>query len=165
MEARPFAAASFDLVWCRDVIELVEDLAGGLGEVARVLRPGGHALVYTVFATDRLEPKERELLLGQNLTIVADNLDQETVEAAFGRAGLEIVMKDAIGPEWREHAEERTQPVSRDLLRLARLRRQRDAITASVGAEMYGHVESNLHWLAYQMLGKLLPMLYVLRRN
>jgi SAM-dependent methyltransferase len=155
---------SFDLVWCRDVIEVVEALEPAIAEVARVLQPGGHLLVYTVFATDRLEPKEAALL-AQSLAVVPANLVEENVEAAFRRAGLEVAVKDAIGTEWREHAEERTRPVSRDLLRLARLRRQRDRIIQDAGEEIYGHIESTLHWLVYVFLGKLLPTIYVLRKT
>ena len=118
--------------------------------------------MFTVLATDLLEPKEAALL-AQNLALVPTNLLEESVEAAFSRAGLVVVHKDAIGTEWREHAEERTQPVSRDLLRLARLRRRRDHVVRGAGAQIYGHVESNLHWLVFQFLGKLLPTVYVLR--
>ncbi len=161
----PFPEASFDLVWCRDLIEVVEDLDAGFAELERVLRPGGHVIVYTVFATDRLEPKEAASLFGQSLALVPANLVEENVEAAFSRAGLAIDLKDVIGTEWREHAEERTQPVSRDLLRLARLRRRRDAIVEQAGEDIYAHVESNLHWLVYVLLGKLLPTVYVLRKS
>jgi ubiquinone/menaquinone biosynthesis C-methylase UbiE len=164
MQDIPWPDDSFDLVWCRDVIEVVEPLEAAVAEVARVLRPGGHLVVFTVFATDRLEPKEAALL-AQSLAVVPANLVEVTVDAAFSRAGLEVVAKEAIGTEWREHAEERTQPVSRDLLRLARLRRQRDRIIGEAGHEIYGHVESNLHWLVYQFLGKLLPTVCVLRKT
>jgi SAM-dependent methyltransferase len=163
MQDVPWPDGSFDLVWCRDVIELVEPLEAAVAEVVRVLRPGGHLVVFTVLATDRLEPKEAALL-AQSLAVVPANLVEERVEAAFSRAGLEVALKQAIGTEWREYAEERTQPVSRDLLRLARLRRQRDRIVRDVGQESYGHIESNLHWLVYQFLGKLLPTIYLLRK-
>jgi SAM-dependent methyltransferase len=164
MEHIAYPDRSFDLVWCRDVLELVEPLDEALAEVARVLRPGGHMVLFTVFATDRLEPKEAALLLGQSLTLVPGSLVEENVEAALDRAGLAVVHKEAIGTEWREHAEERTRPVSRDLLRLARLRRQRDRIVRDAGEEIYRHVESNLHWVVYQFLGKLAPIVYVLRK-
>lgn len=164
MKEMPYPDASFDLVWCRDVLEIVADLDAGVAEMTRVLRPGGHAVVYTVFVTDRLEPKEASLLLGQNLALVPANLVEENVEAAFDQAGLTVALKDVVATEWREYAEERTQPVSRDLLRLARLRRQREAIVEQAGEEIYGHIESNLHWLVYVFLGKLLPTIYVLRR-
>ena len=164
MQDIPWPDGSFDLVWCRDVIEVVEALESAIAEVARVLRPGGHVVVFTVFGTDRLEPTEAASLFAQNLAVVSANLVEENVEAAFGRAGLTVDLKDAIGTEWREYAEERTKPVSRDLLRLARLRRQRERIIEEAGEEIYGHVESNLHWLVYQFLGKLLPTIYVLRK-
>jgi len=34
---------------------------------------------------------------------------------------------------------------------------------AAHGEEIVAHVEANLHWEAYQFLGKLLPLVYVLR--
>jgi len=164
MQNIPYPDASFDLVWCRDVIELVEDLEAGIAEITRVLRPNGHLIVFTVFATDLLEPQETAMLLGQNLAAVPENLVKENVEGVFSGAGLVVVVEDEIGTDWREYAEERTQPVSRDLLRLARLRRQRDRIIEEAGEAIYGHIESNLHWGVYQFLGKLLPTLYVLRK-
>jgi SAM-dependent methyltransferase len=163
MQNIPYPDASFDLVWCRDVIEAVEDLDAGIAEIERVLRPGGHLLVFTVFATDRLEPKEAALI-GQNLTIVPANLDQANVENAFRGAGLSVEVADVLGTEWREYSEERTQPVSRDLLRLARLRRQRDQIVEQAGEEIYRHIESTCSWGVYQFLGKLVPMIYVIRK-
>lgn len=50
--ALPFADASFDVVWCKQVLEHVEQPEPLIGEVARVLRPGG------TFAgsTSQLEP-------------------------------------------------------------------------------------------------------------
>ncbi len=44
-EALPFADASFDIVVCLDVLEHAESLERTLAEIARVLRPGGHAIV------------------------------------------------------------------------------------------------------------------------
>jgi SAM-dependent methyltransferase len=112
MQAIPAADGSVDLVWCRDVIELLEHLDAAVAEVARVLRPGACIVAYTVLAGDRLEPGDAALL-AQNLTLVAASMDEENVEGAFARAGLTIERKDSIGTEWREHLEERTQPVSR----------------------------------------------------
>ncbi len=43
--ALPYADASFDVVVSTQVYEYVGDIAGALSELARVLRPGGHALV------------------------------------------------------------------------------------------------------------------------
>jgi 2-polyprenyl-6-hydroxyphenyl methylase/3-demethylubiquinone-9 3-methyltransferase len=47
-EARwPLQDASFDLVWAGEVIEHVADTGGWLGEILRVLRPGGELLLTT----------------------------------------------------------------------------------------------------------------------
>jgi ubiquinone/menaquinone biosynthesis C-methylase UbiE len=116
---------SVDVVWCRDVIEVITDLEAGLSEVARVLKRGGAAVVYTVFATSRLEPGEAAAL-HEPLATVPRNLDRACVEGAFAEAGLRVERLEEIGTEFREYDEERTQPVSASLLRLARLRRRRE---------------------------------------
>ncbi len=161
MQDLPYPDGDFDVVWCRDVLEIVDPLEPALAEAARVLRPGGHMLVYTVFAADRLEAED-VALLAQSLAIVPANLAEKTVERAFAGAGLKVVRMEVIGTEWREHVEEQSQPASRDLLRLARLRRQRAHIVERFGQDIYDHVEANLHWLVYQFLGKLQPTLYEL---
>ena len=162
MEALPYADDAFDLVWCRDMLGNVEPLDTAFAEVARVLRPGGRVVLYTPVATERLEPVD-EALLAQSLTLVRASLDEQAVEAAFTRARLVVERREMIGTEWREWEEERTQPTSRALLRLARLRRQRDKLVSEFGEELVAHAEANLHWLMFLLLGKLRPTLWVLR--
>ncbi|MGC4940537.1 class I SAM-dependent methyltransferase [Kribbella sp. DT2] len=164
MEDAPSLGELFDLVWCRDVLEQVADLPGALAGVAQVLKPTGHLLVFTQVATELLDDRDAALL-GAHLGNVLTNLDAQHLETAFGEAGLEVVEKDVIGTEWREYAEERTQPVSRALLRLARLRRTRDHLVATHGQDVYDHAEANLHWEVFQFLGKLQPTVYVLRHG
>ncbi|GAB3811194.1 class I SAM-dependent methyltransferase [Kribbella italica] len=164
MEEAPALGEQFDLVWCRDVLEQVADLPGALAGVSQVLKPAGHLLVFTQVATELLDAQDTALL-GAHLGNVLSNLDPHTLETAFGQAGFAIEEKVVIGTEWREYAEERTQPVSRALLRLARLRRTRDQIVAVHGQDVYEHVEANLHWEVFQFLGKLAPTVDVLRRR
>ena len=45
LEALPFADASFDLAVATGVLEYADDLEAGLAELARVVRPGGRAIV------------------------------------------------------------------------------------------------------------------------
>jgi cyclopropane fatty-acyl-phospholipid synthase-like methyltransferase len=164
LEDCPCPDGVFDFVWCRDVLEQVEPLVPALREAARVLKPDGRMLVYTTVTTDLLEPGEAAMLT-RHMGNVAANLAESTLTTAFGAAGLIVEDRDVIGTEWREYAEERYQPVSRSLLQLARLRRQRADVVASHGEDIYRHVEANLHWEAFQLLGKLQPVVYVLRRS
>ncbi|MDQ6671084.1 MAG: class I SAM-dependent methyltransferase [Chloroflexota bacterium] len=164
MEDCAFPDEHFDFVWCRDVLEQVEPLVPFLQGAARVLKSKGRILVYTTVATVLLEPGEAAML-GHHLGNVEPNLVEGNIEAAFDCAGLTIEDKDVIGTEWREYAEERTQPVSRALLRLARLRRERESVVASHGEDIYRHVEANLHWEAFQLLGKLRSIVYLLRHH
>jgi SAM-dependent methyltransferase len=161
MEALDEPESTFDVVWCRDVLEVVPDLQRGVAEAARVLKSGGAAVIYTVFATQRLEPREAAAL--QPLGNVAENLDRARVEAAFDQAGFRVERLEEIGTEFREYDEERTRPVSDSLLRLARLRRRREEVIGRFGRDKYELWEASLHWLAYLLLGKLEPVAYVLR--
>jgi 2-polyprenyl-6-hydroxyphenyl methylase/3-demethylubiquinone-9 3-methyltransferase len=47
-EALPFAEASFDVVWCTDVLEHLPELPVALAQIARVLKPGGLFLYDTI---------------------------------------------------------------------------------------------------------------------
>ena len=156
------ADGSVDVVWCRDVLEVIPDLPAGLSETARVLKSGGAAVIYTVYATSRLEPREAAAV-NAPLGNVLQNLDRDWVESAFAQAGFHIERSDEIGTEFREYDEERTQPVSENVLRLARLRRRRDEIVRRFGEDRYRVTEASLHWLAYLLIGKLDPVAYVLR--
>jgi SAM-dependent methyltransferase len=164
METLPHPDGHFDFVWCRDVVEQLGLLVPALRGAARVLKQDGHMLLYTAFVTDLLAPQDFELL-ERHLGNVSSNLVQRNVEEAFESAGLAIERKDTIGTEYKEYNEERTQPGSRTLLRIARLRRLRKAVIESHGEDIYNHVEANLHWEVFQFLGKIQPTVYVLRHR
>lgn len=55
-EALPFPDAAFDAVTAWDVLEHVQDPAAVLGELARVLRPGGHALITAINRRAWIDP-------------------------------------------------------------------------------------------------------------
>lgn len=164
LHALPIPDGQVDVVWCRDVLEQVDPLEPALAEMARVLRPGGCAVVFTTVVSDLLDDRD-EKLLRQHQGNVYENLDRSRLEAAFASAGLLVERCEPIGTEWREYAEERTQPVSRKLLQLARLRRRRDELVSARGLTTFEHVEANLHWEVFQFLGKLLPVVYTLRKE
>jgi 2-polyprenyl-6-hydroxyphenyl methylase/3-demethylubiquinone-9 3-methyltransferase len=50
-ESLPFADASFDVVWCTDVLEHLPDRPAALCQIARVLKPGGLFLYDTINRT------------------------------------------------------------------------------------------------------------------
>jgi 2-polyprenyl-6-hydroxyphenyl methylase/3-demethylubiquinone-9 3-methyltransferase len=47
-ETLPFADASFDVVWCTDVLEHLSNLPAAIDQIARVLKPGGLFLYDTI---------------------------------------------------------------------------------------------------------------------
>ena len=58
LTAAPFADASFDLVICSHVLEHIPDDDDAFREIARILRPGGRALLLVPFALDGLGTDE-----------------------------------------------------------------------------------------------------------
>ncbi|MEO1058418.1 MAG: class I SAM-dependent methyltransferase [Actinomycetota bacterium] len=162
MQSMPIGTDSIDMVWCRDVFEQVDDPAAALAGLVRVLKSGGPLLLYTTVVTDRLRDDERALLDG-HMGNIDRNLDRSWLEEQFVAAGLSIESVRSIGTEWREYSEERHQTVSTALLRLARLRRRSSEIVNDHGADIYRHIEANLHWELFQFLGKLDPLIYILR--
>ncbi len=155
------AAGSVDVIWCRDVLEQVADLPSFIGAAGRMLRPGGAMVVFTV-VDNGLTHSDRDLL-AHHRGVVGANLDPTRLMAAYAENGLDLEQTVEIGTRWREYAEERTQPVGRKLLQLARLRCRRAALTMRYGDEALAHVEANLHWELWQFLGLTLPVVHVLR--
>src|SRR5207253_4017052 len=58
IERLPFHDRVFDLVWCRDMLIHVASLVEAFRECRRVLVTDGRMLVFQMFATPLLEPRE-----------------------------------------------------------------------------------------------------------
>ena len=164
IEAIPADDLTFDYIWCRDMLSHVVDLATAFGECYRVLKQGGQMLIYVTLATDLLEAREA-LRIFPALGVVPSSARAAEIEAAFTQAGFSMVEKDPVGSEWREHWEEDgTHMTAQQLLRIARMLRNRDAYIQQIGLEQYEIELANCHWGVYQMLGKLCPTVYVIKR-
>ena len=155
---------AFDVVWCRDMLALVPDLRRAFSECARVLKAGGHMLIFTNFATDLMERSEAERIYGP-LGVCADNLSPGYFEAAFLESGFRIVERERIDGEWREWREEEgDRHTSRQLLRIARMLRNRDSLVDRVGRKDYEIELADCYWGVYHLIGKLSGAIYILRK-
>jgi SAM-dependent methyltransferase len=162
IQALPVADGTCDLVWCRDTLSCLPDCALALRECARVLRPGGGMVLYAVFATDRLEPGDRALVV-EGLGNSAASMHQPTVEAAVAAAGFHIARRECIGSEWSEYRLEHDPGyLTRDLLEVARLTRDRDRFEAALGPVWYRRALAFDLWRLQIVLGRLVPVLYAL---
>jgi SAM-dependent methyltransferase len=158
------ADGSIDLIWCRDVLEHIEDLEAAFGEFRRVMRPAATAVIYQMTATDWLTPAEAARLW-PSVGIHASSVDPQHFEFAITASGLHIRQCIQLHGEWREHAEEDgTGLSSRQLLWVSRLLRSRPAYENRFGTDAYEAMLSNSLWGIYQMIGKLNPRIYVLSR-
>ena len=153
--------ASFDIVWCRDVIEVLPDLITALTQMRRVLRPGGHVIVFTNLLDGPIDAAETASIHVPLGNVVA-NLVESNLERAFAVAGFTRKLKHVIGTEWREQLEEPNQVVSGELLRFARLRRSRDHVVDRYGQDAFRTAEASLQWGVHQFLGRFVPVVYVL---
>jgi SAM-dependent methyltransferase len=159
----PAADSTFELVWCRDVLVHVTDLRRAYAEFCRVLKPGGSALVYQMFGTDLLEPREAAWLW-DTMGVVPQSADQERTEGAIGSAGLRIDTSIALGGEWSEWSEEHRGTAGRKLLHAARLRRGEDQFVERYGRSAYDMMLGDCLWHVYAMIGKLTRRVYLLSR-
>lgn len=125
----PFAEDSFDLVVSFQVIEHIDDVAAYLGEVRRVLRPGGTFLCVTPDRTHRLFPRQRPW----NEFHVTEYAPDELAQVLRGHfADVELLGMSAaphiIGHELRRYRKMRllaypfTFPGAPEALRLAGIR-------------------------------------------
>jgi SAM-dependent methyltransferase len=152
---------SVDLLWCRDVLVHVDDLAGAYGEFRRVLQPGGRALIYQMFATELLEPREAAWLL-PTMGCAAANMRPEVTDAAITGAGLRIDRCIVLGTEWGEYAEEHYGTGGRHLLHAARLIRDPGRYIQLFGTANYDIALGDCLWHIYRMIGKLSGRSYLL---
>jgi SAM-dependent methyltransferase len=156
-EEIPFPDASFDLVWCRDVLTLVEDLDGACRELRRVLRPGGRALVYLMLSRT---PEANDVV--RALDGFATSADEANVERALIEGGFAIDSRVEIGSEWGEFAEETDGKPGRRLLWAARLLRDPERYVARFGRAHYETMLADCRWHVYAMTGELHRRAYVL---
>jgi ubiquinone/menaquinone biosynthesis C-methylase UbiE len=163
IESLPLEDASIDYVWCRDVLNHVE-LDRSLREFARVLRPGGSVLVYQTFAEQACEPEEARRLFAATAS-VAQNMSAQFFETTAREAGFEITGTERIQGESRERMiEDGRWDVAADLVALSRLNRRERVLVERHGRPRVEAVRGDLLWGIYQLLGKMCPTTYVLRR-
>jgi SAM-dependent methyltransferase len=157
----PAADSSVDLVWCRDVLCLVEQLGPAYAEFQRVLRPGGRAVIYQMFTTGQLQPAEAAWLLPV-MGCVELSMRPEVTEAAIRDAGLRLDRCVEVGSQWGEYAQEQTGAVGRDLLHAARLLRDPARYISQFGQGNYDIALGDCLWHIYPMIGKFSGRIYLL---
>jgi SAM-dependent methyltransferase len=162
-EALPVEDGSFDLVWCRDVLVHVRDLRQAYSEFHRVLRPGGRALVYQMFGTERLEPREAGWFW-PTMGVVPASADPASTAKAIAASGLRLDECIVLGSEWGELAQEQSGDGGRRLLHAARLLRDPDRYVARFGRTAFEIMLGDCLWHVYAMIGKLERRVYLLTR-
>jgi SAM-dependent methyltransferase len=163
IEALPLEDASVDAIWCRDVLCHVR-LPEGFAECYRALRPGAAFFIYVTLATDLLEPREAERLF-QALALVPESMSRRYFEETARAAGFAIEVRDPIGSEWRERTlEDGGSDIVASLLRVSRMRRREEALVREHGRDLYEAGVAGDIWGVYQLLGKLCPTVYRMRK-
>jgi ubiquinone/menaquinone biosynthesis C-methylase UbiE len=92
--ALPFEDSSVDLVWCERVLQHLDDPQTAINDIARVLRPGGCAVLLdadqgTRILTD-LEPDIASAFSRASLAAVANPYAARRIPAQVRRAGLAL---------------------------------------------------------------------------
>jgi SAM-dependent methyltransferase len=161
VEELPVSDQSVDLVWCRDVLVHVAELGRAYREFRRVLKPGGRILVYQMFGTELLEPREAAWLFA-TMGVVPGSADPASTDVAIAGAGLRVERVVELSSEWGEWAQERNGKPGRKLLHAARLRREKKIFIDRYGEAAYQLMVGDCFWHVYAMIGKLTRRVYVL---
>ena len=159
----PFGDATFDLLWSRNMLVHVTNLRRGLGECARVLKPGGVMMVETSVQTPLMEPREATRLY-RALSIVPKNLAAGRLEQTFQTAGFRIHSREHLGGEPMEFFETPDGRCSRELMRLTKLLRAPESFVAAMGETRYQVALAASQWIIYHLLGKLSTVVYSLEK-
>jgi SAM-dependent methyltransferase len=149
-----------DVVWCREVLSLVGDLAAAFAEARRVLRPGGRAVVVQVCRTERLAAEETTGVLAS----LGDHPSFDEIGAAVQAAGLRVDERIVLAGEGGEWGEERHGTPGRRLLHAARLLRDPERYVARFGRTNYEIMLGDCLWHVFRMIGKLAGSVWVLSR-
>ncbi|HYW46045.1 MAG TPA: class I SAM-dependent methyltransferase [Bryobacteraceae bacterium] len=163
IERLPIRTESIDFVWCRDMLVHVRNLEAAVGECSRVLRSGGRMLAWVTMETELMERREAERLYAP-LAIEPKSVSKQDLQAAFQCAGFTISRREELGSELIEFYEERDGRASRELMRIARMRRMRDDLIAEWGRTRYDTAHALYHWVVYHLLGKLSSGFYLLEK-
>src|SRR5581483_6902228 len=158
-EKLPLDLETIDLIWCRDVFSHVVKLEAAFAECRRVLRQGGHMLLYQMFATEMLEAKDADRVFRPLMVVSAD---ASATEEAINSAGLHIDRCIVLGSEWGEYAEEKASKGTRSLIHAARLLRDPARYIAQFGKTNYDIKVADCLWHINRMIGKLSGRIYVL---
>jgi len=137
---------SIDVIWCRYMLGHIQDLTAAFAEFARVLRPGGAAVIYQMTATGWLTPAEAARLWPP-LGIYAASVDPQRLEAAITAGGLRIGQCIQLARGSRERDEEDGGGCTRrQLLHIPRLLHNRPAYQERFGADAYEAMLGNCLW-------------------
>jgi len=120
-------------------------------------------LAWVTMETEFMEPREAERLY-LPLAIESRSVSRQHLEASFENAGFTISRKEDLGSEMIEFYEERDGRASRELMRIARMRRLRDDLIAEWGKTRYDMAYALYHWVVYHLLGKLSSGFYLLEK-
>lgn len=164
VDVMPFVDCSVDGVWCRDMLEMVDDPVLTLRECFRVLRRGGGMLLYVPFMTERMSLWERAEFLSLNSSDWWGR-GRQPIEDAIQQAGFEVLGFSITSPEYTENSllSDPTK-ITGQLVEHAQLRRGGDAFALAVGKEWYERFLAWSRWQAYLLLGKLENGLWLLRK-
>jgi hypothetical protein len=82
----------------------------------------------------------------------------------FKQSGLQIASMESLSSEPIEYLEEQHGWYSKELMRIARMRRDKERFMTLLGQAKYETVLALYYWDIYQLLGKLNQVVYVLKK-
>lgn len=164
LEQLPFEDDSTDVIWCFDTFCHAGNPLKALEECHRILVPGGTFLLASPFCTSDMDSVTWKQLRPTGISRMAMNAD--AVAGHFQKAGFGEVEQENYSSEFLE-AIERDEPgrVTKDLLRLARLIRERNRWGAEWGQEKVNSLMALVTFNVAILTGKISYRYFLLRKK
>ncbi len=161
----PVASSSLDLVWCRDTLSMVPDVHLAIREIARVLKAGAGAVLYTATVTPKMGARDlAELVEALDMPRWWSN-GRAPIDQAVLISGLRVLQEERFSPEFQEAALERAdEDLLYDLRLRARFEREAETLRTRIGPRWCNRFRAWSDWPLYLLLGKLETHAWVVAR-
>ena len=164
LESLPFEDDSTDVLWCFDAFCHAASPVKALEECHRIMVRGGRLMLASPFCTGDMDAVTWKQLGPTEISRKA--MDADSLRRSFTKTGFEIVEEENYSSEFLEGIE-RDEPgrVTRDVLRLARLLREREQWEEEWGKEKVDCLIALVTFNIAILTGKISYQYFLLRKN
>jgi SAM-dependent methyltransferase len=157
----PVRTNTIDAIWCIDMLSHIERVDLCFAEFARVLKPAGKIIIYSMECSHDM-PVPEYTYLAKHLALAQSFADPQRIHRVASNMNLHLRDQVYIDAQWRESWEYSASPVvSSQLLRIAQMRRFRQQLVDAHGEALYHAEYARCMANIWHMMGFFQPVIWV----